>query len=106
MKGPSIETARGKWSKHFTVYRLQIREMGLVYIRQGLAFLIVSVNRVKLEAWNLKYFISHHFYEFLKDIIINQFINISPFSKDNIGNTLMGYGMFYVSQVIGTNNVQ
>lgn len=88
------------------MHRLQIREMGLVYIRQGLALLIVSVNRVKLEAWNLKHFISHHFYEFLKDIIISQFINISHFSKDNIGNTLMGYDMFHVFQAIGTNNVQ
>lgn len=103
MKGPSIEIGKRKWSEHFTMHRLQIREMGLVYIRQELALLRVSVNCVKLEAWNLKHFIYHHFYEFLKDIIINQFINISHFSKDNIGNTLMGYDMF---QTIGTNNVQ
>lgn len=61
---------------------------------------------MKLEAWNLKHFISHHFYEFLKDIIINQFINISHFSKDNIGSTLMDYGMFHIFEAIGINNLQ
>ena len=58
---------------------------------------------MRLEAWNLKRFISHHFSEFLKDIIINQFINISPFRKENIGNTLIGNDVF---QAIGANNVQ
>lgn len=63
----------------------------------------LSVNHMRLEAWNLKRFISHHFSEFLKDIIINQFINISPFRKENIGNTLIGNDVF---QAIGANNVQ
>lgn len=66
----------------------------------------LSVNHRKLQAWNLKHFISHHFSEFLKDIIINQCINISPFSKENIGKTLIGNDMFHVFQTIGANNVQ
>lgn len=32
----------------------------------------------------------HSFSEFLKDIIMNQFINISSLSKDGTGNTLIG----------------
>lgn len=44
--------------------------------------------------------------EFLKDVIIYQFINISPFIKASTGNTLIGYDTFHVFQAIGTNNVQ
>lgn len=77
-----------------------------MHIGQGLALLTMNLNHEKLEAWELKHFIFHHFSEFLRDIITNYFISISPFSKDNIGNTLTGYGLFHVFQAIGTTNVQ
>lgn len=60
----------------------------------------------KVVAQNLKHLISYNLSEFLKDIIINQFFNISLFSKDSIGNTLIGYDMFHVFEAIVTNNVK